>query len=71
MTWKEAQQAFKDKVPVVYNDRTVGAVDIVCPYIYEIALRRMDNGEIMHVVGAMDKNMNCVYKNTPEHFTRR
>lgn len=44
MTWKEAQQAFKDRVPVVYNDRTVGA---------------------------MDKNMNCVYKNTPEHFTRR
>lgn len=71
MTWKEAQQAFKDQAPVVYDNRSVGATDIVCPYICEITLHRREDGAIIHVVGALDKNMNCLYKDTPEHFTRR
>lgn len=71
MTWKEAQQAFVDQVPVVYVNKTVCRDPIVCPKIVEITLWRREDGTITRVVGALDKNLNCIYRDTPDKFTRR
>lgn len=71
MTWREAQQAFKEQVPVVYHNRTVTPEPIVCTRIAEIAVRCSIDGKITRVVAGMDRNENCLYKDTPEYFTRR
>lgn len=71
MTWKEAKQAFVDNVPVIYENRTIRGGTIECPRIAEITLYRRQDGQIMQIVGAMDKNENCIYRDTPDKFTRR
>lgn len=71
MTWKEAKQAFVDNIPVVYENRAVRSGTIECPRIAEITLCRRQDGQIVQIVGAMDKNENCIYRDTPDKFTRR
>ncbi len=71
MTWAEAQQAFRDQVPVIYENRTISRGTITCPRIAEITLYRNSKGEILRIVGAMDRNENCIYRDTPDKFTRR
>ena len=71
MTWKEAKQAFVDNAPVIYHNRTTCSTPIECPRIAEITLYRRKDGQIMQIVGAMNKNENCIYRDTPDKFTRR
>lgn len=71
MTWEEAQKAFREQVPVIYENRTVCYGPIVCPQIVEITLYRRQDGMIIRIVGAMDKNGNCIYRDTPDKFIRR
>ena len=71
MTWKEAQEAFEKNEPVIYNNRTICSTPIECPRIAEITLYRRQDGQIVRIVGAMDKNENCIYRDTPDKFTRR
>ncbi len=71
MKWAEAQQAFRDQVPVIYHNRVVTRDPIVCTRIAEIAVRCNLDGKITRIVGGMDQNENCVYHDTPEYFTRR
>lgn len=71
MTWKEAKQAFTDNAPVTYQNRTICSTPIECPRIAEITLYRRQDGQIVQIVGAMDKNENCIYRDTPDKFTRR
>ena len=71
MTWKEAKQAFADNAPVTYQNRTICSTPIECPRIAEITLYRRQDGQIVQIVGAMDKNENCIYRDTPDKFTRR
>lgn len=66
MTWKEAQDAFKKQVPVIVKIHTGG--DILCPRIAEISLRCSRDGQIARVVGAMDRNENCIYHGPPDQF---
>ena len=71
MTWKEAKEAFTNNEPVIYNNKVVGAREIECPRIAEITLHRRQDGRIVQIVGAMDKNENCIYRDTPDKFTGR
>ena len=71
VTWAEAQQAFKDNAAVDYLNRTICRTPIECPRIAEITLYRREDGQIVRIVGAMDKNKNCIYRDTPDKFTRR
>lgn len=71
MTWAEAKQAFIDNAAVTYMNRTVCQAPIACPRIAEITLYRNKDGSIVQIVGAMDKNENCIYRDTPDKFTRR
>lgn len=71
MTWAEAKQAFMENAAVTYMNRMVCHVPIECPRIAEITLRRCQDGRIIQIVGAMDKNENCIYRDTPDKFTRR
>lgn len=49
MTWKEAQAAFKQQVPVIYHPMQGG--EIPCTRIAEISLRCSRDGQISRVVG--------------------
>lgn len=71
MTWKEAKEAFADNAPVIYYNWVVCHDPIECPRIAEITLYRRQDGQIMQLIGAMDKNENCIYRDTPDKFTRR
>ena len=71
MTWKEVQEAFEKNEPVIYHNRTTCSTPIECPRIAEITLYRRQDGQIVRIVGAMDKNENCIYRDTPDKFTRR
>lgn len=71
MTWAEAKQAFVENAAVTYMNRVVCHEPINCPRIAEITLRRRQDGTIIQIVGAMDKNENCIYRDTPDKFTRR
>lgn len=67
MTWKEAQAAFKQQVPVIYHASLGG--DIICTRIAEISLRCSRDGKIIRIVGGMDRNENCLYHAEPERFS--
>ena len=71
VTWAEAKKAFEDNASVDYLNRTICRTPIECPRIAEITLHRREDGRIVQIVGAMDKNMNCIYRDTPDKFTRR
>ena len=67
MTWKEAQDAFRQQVPVLYLcERT--PEPIVCTRIAEIAVRCDRYGNRRRVVAGMDRNENCLYHDDPEKF---
>lgn len=70
MTWEEAKQAFRDQIPVIYHNRTITRDEITCTRIAELSLRMSKTGELTRVVGGMDRNENCIYRDTPEHFDR-
>lgn len=67
MTWKEAQEAFKQQVPVVFHPIT--GRDILCTRIAEISLRCSRDGKTVRVVAGMDRNENCLYRAPAERFS--
>lgn len=67
MTWKEAQAAFKQQVPVIYHPMQGG--EIPCTRIAEISLRCSRDGQISRVVAGMDRNENCLYHAPADRFS--
>lgn len=71
MTWEEAKKAFADNAAVVYLNPVICREPIVCPRIAEITLYRGQDGQVKELIGAMDRNENCVYRDLTKFFTRR
>lgn len=70
MNWAEAMKAFEAQVPVIYHNPVSTREPIQCTRIAEIAVRIDLNGNKTRVVAGMDRNENCLYKDTPEYFRR-
>lgn len=67
MTWDEAMDAFLSQHPLTWVTR-YGRIP--CLRIWEIGLRMDEHGQLTQIIGAMDYNQNCIYHDTPEHFTQ-
>lgn len=69
MTWNEAMAAFKAQTPVIYENQAYRTGKIRCTRIAEMTLYMTEDGKMTKIIGGMDKNENCVYRDIPEKFT--
>lgn len=70
MTWNEAMDAFKRRLPVVFTapPNWADCKPVMCSRIYEVGIRANQDGTFEKVVRGMDRNENCIYTGTPERF---